>query len=54
LQQLRVRDTQSGAVATIDMREYGSVGGIVWPHRSEVRGLGLEYTDVLSNWELTP
>ncbi|MEK7732279.1 MAG: trypsin-like peptidase domain-containing protein, partial [Planctomycetota bacterium] len=65
---LRVRDTQSGAEATIDLKEYRSVGGLwpttspkhsrvfglTWPQRLEVHGPGLEYSDVLSNWELTP
>ena len=54
LLRLRVRDTQSGAEATIDFGEYRSVGGIIWPQRLEVRGPGLEYGDVFSNWELTP
>ena len=54
LLRVRVRDTQSGAEATIDLREYRNVGGIVWPQRLEVRAPGLEYSDVLSNWELTP
>lgn len=54
LLRLRLRDTQSGAEATIDLNEYRSVAGIVWPQRMEVHGPGLEYSDVLSNWELTP
>jgi hypothetical protein len=54
LLRLRVRDTQSGVEATIDLKEYRSVGGIIWPQRLEVHGPGLEYSDVLSNWELTP
>ena len=54
LLRLRVRDTPSGAEATIDFGEYRSVGGITWPHRLEVRSTGGEYTDVPSNWELTP
>ena len=54
LSRVRVRDTQSGAEATIDLKEYRSAAGMVWPQRLEVHGPGLEYSDVLSNWELTP
>ncbi len=54
LLRVRVRDTQSGAEAAIDLKEYRTVSGIIWSHRSEVHGPGLEYSDVLSNWELTP
>ena len=54
LLKVRVRDTQSGAEATIDLKEYRSAAGIVWPQRLEFHGPGLEYSDVLSNWELTP
>jgi hypothetical protein len=54
LLQLRVRDVPSGAEATVDFLDYQRVGGITWPHRMDVRGAGLEYCDVLSNWELTP
>jgi len=68
LLRLRVRDTLSGAEATVDLKEYRSVAGLrpitspkhssvfglTWPQRLEVRGPGLEYSDVLSNWELTP
>jgi hypothetical protein len=54
LLQLRVRDVPSGAELTVDFLDYQSGGGITWPHRMEVRGAGLEYRDVLSNWELTP
>ena len=54
LLQLRVRDVPSGAEATVDFLDYRNVGGITWPQGIEVRGAGLEYRDVLSNWELTP
>jgi hypothetical protein len=68
LLRMRIRDTQSGAEATIDFGDYRSVGGLeptsspqhsrvfglTWPQRMEVRGKGLEFNDVLSNLELTP
>jgi len=54
LLRVRVRDTQSGAEATIDLKDYRGANGLIWPQRMEVHGPGLEYSDVLSNWELTP
>ena len=68
LLRLRVRDSQSGAEATIDLEEYRRIGGLwpitspihsrvyglTWPQRMEVHGPGLKYNDVLSNWELSP
>ncbi len=54
LLRVRVRDTQSGAEATIDLKDYRGANGLIWPQRLEVHEPGLEYSDVLSHWELTP
>lgn len=49
-----VRDTPSGAEATIDLSDHEDVSSVVWPRTMEVRGSGLAYRDTILDLERTP
>jgi S1-C subfamily serine protease len=49
-----VRDTPSGAEATIDLSDHEHMSGVVWPRTMEVRGSGQAYRDTMLELELVP